>query len=246
MRQHFPRVVLSSLETFHGFLDGYVEGDGWRYKNCDGRGVVSANIALLQEFAGIVGARFTPRPDRPASHLYIADSWLRKHGFQKEEHRTDLIESRWVKVQRVVPCHSGGKKPHTVYSFQCDPYPTFLINGHLSHNCEHHLLPFYGKVHVAYIPNGKIIGLSKIPRLVDMFARRLQVQERLTTQIAEALEDALEPRGVAVVVEGAHLCMLMRGVQKQGASMVTSHVMGAFRTDRATRAEFMALIKNGG
>ena len=111
--------------------------------------------------------------------------------------------------------------------------------------CEHHLLPFYGKVHVAYIPNGKIVGLSKIPRLVDMFARRLQVQERLTTQIAEALETALEPKGVAVVVEGAHLCMQMRGVQKQDASMVTSHVMGAFRTDRATRAEFMALIKSG-
>ena len=112
--------------------------------------------------------------------------------------------------------------------------------------CEHHLLPFYGKVHVAYIPNGRIVGLSKIPRLVDMFARRLQVQERLTTQIAEALEEALMPRGVAVVVEGAHLCMLMRGVQKQGASMITSHVMGAFRTDRATRAEFMALIKGNG
>jgi GTP cyclohydrolase I len=112
--------------------------------------------------------------------------------------------------------------------------------------CEHHLLPFYGKVHVAYIPNGKIIGLSKIPRLVDMFARRLQVQERLTTQIAEALEDALHPKGVAVVVEGAHMCMLMRGVQKQGATMVTSHVMGAFRTDRATRQEFMALVKGNG
>ncbi len=109
--------------------------------------------------------------------------------------------------------------------------------------CEHHLLPFYGKVHVGYIPNGRIVGLSKIPRLVDMFARRLQVQERLTTQIAEALEDALTPKGVAVVVEGAHLCMLMRGVQKQNALMVTSHVMGAFRSDRATRAEFMALIK---
>jgi len=109
--------------------------------------------------------------------------------------------------------------------------------------CEHHLLPFYGKVHVAYIPNGRIVGLSKIPRLVDMFARRLQVQERLTIQIAEALEESLMPRGVAVVVEGTHLCMLMRGVQKQSASMVTSHVMGAFRTDRATRAEFMALVK---
>ena len=112
--------------------------------------------------------------------------------------------------------------------------------------CEHHLLPFFGKAHVAYIPNGKIVGLSKIPRLVDMFSRRLQVQERLTTQIAEALEEALQPRGVAVVVEGAHMCMRMRGVQKQESSMVTSHVMGAFRTDRATRQEFMALVKGNG
>ena len=112
--------------------------------------------------------------------------------------------------------------------------------------CEHHLLPFYGKVHVAYIPNGRIVGLSKIPRLVDMFARRLQVQERMTTQIAEALEEALSPKGVAVVVEGVHLCMLMRGVQKQSAQMVTSHVMGAFRTDLATRQEFMALVKGTG
>ncbi len=112
--------------------------------------------------------------------------------------------------------------------------------------CEHHLLPFYGKVHAAYIPNGKIVGLSKIPRLVDMFARRLQVQERLTIQIAEALEEALQPKGVAVVVEGAHMCMLMRGVQKQSASMVTSHVMGVFRSDRATRQEFMSLIDRNG
>jgi len=113
-------------------------------------------------------------------------------------------------------------------------------------SCEHHMLPFFGKAHVAYIPDGRIVGLSKIPRLVDMFARRLQVQERLTTQIAEAIEDALQPRGVAVVVEGSHMCMLMRGVQKQNASMVTSHVKGAFRTDRATRQEFMALVKGDG
>lgn len=112
--------------------------------------------------------------------------------------------------------------------------------------CEHHMLPFFGKAHVAYIPDGKIVGLSKIPRLVDMFARRLQVQERMTTQIAEALETALQPIGVAIVVEGAHMCMRMRGVQKQESSMVTSHVMGSFRTDRATRQEFMAIIKRNG
>jgi len=112
--------------------------------------------------------------------------------------------------------------------------------------CEHHMLPFFGKAHVAYIPKGKIVGLSKIPRLVDMFARRLQVQERMTTQIAEALETALQPKGVAIVVEGVHMCMRMRGVEKQESSMVTSHVMGTFRTDRATRQEFMALVKGNG
>lgn len=112
--------------------------------------------------------------------------------------------------------------------------------------CEHHLLPFFGKAHVAYVPNGRIVGLSKIPRLVDMFSRRLQVQERLTIQIAEALEEALQPQGVAVVLEGSHMCMLMRGVQKQQAEMVTSHVKGVFRTDRATRQEFMALVKGKG
>ena len=108
--------------------------------------------------------------------------------------------------------------------------------------CEHHLLPFFGSVHVGYIPNGKIIGLSKIPRLIEMYSRRLQVQERLTKEIAEALENALHPKGVAVVIEGAHMCMMMRGVQKQNATMVTSHMMGTFRDDRSTRQEFMALV----
>jgi GTP cyclohydrolase I len=112
--------------------------------------------------------------------------------------------------------------------------------------CEHHLLPFYGHVHVGYIPDGKIIGLSKIPRLIEMYARRLQVQERLTKDIAEALENALHPRGVAVVIEGMHMCMMMRGVEKQNATMITSHMMGTFRADRATRQEFTALIKDRG
>lgn len=108
--------------------------------------------------------------------------------------------------------------------------------------CEHHLLPFHGRCHVGYLPKGRVIGLSKIPRLVDVFARRLQVQERLTTQIAECLQEALQPRGVAVVIDAVHLCMAMRGVAKQNSHAITSAMMGGFRTDRACRAEFMGLI----
>lgn len=112
--------------------------------------------------------------------------------------------------------------------------------------CEHHLLPFFGKCHIAYMPSKKIVGLSKLPRLVEMFARRLQVQERLTTQIAQTLNDVLQPRGVAVVIEALHLCMLMRGVEKQNSKAVTSAMLGAFRDRPETRAEFMELIKSRG
>jgi GTP cyclohydrolase IA len=107
--------------------------------------------------------------------------------------------------------------------------------------CEHHLLPFFGKVHVAYIPNGKVIGLSKIPRLIDVFARRLQVQERLTMQIAECIRQAIQPEGVGVVIEARHLCMMMRGVEKQQSTTRTSTLLGALRDDDRARAEFLTL-----
>ena len=110
--------------------------------------------------------------------------------------------------------------------------------------CEHHLLPFFGKCHIAYIPNGKIVGLSKIPRLIEVFSRRLQVQERLTVQIAEALEARLHPQGVAVVVEGFHLCMMMRGVQTQNAYATTSSMLGVFRNQQKTREEFLQLLRH--
>jgi GTP cyclohydrolase I len=112
--------------------------------------------------------------------------------------------------------------------------------------CEHHLLPFFGKAHVAYIPNGKIVGLSKIPRLVEVFARRLQVQERLTEQIARAVEDVLEPHGVGVVIEAYHLCMMMRGVEKQNSKTITSALRGTFRDDAKTREEFLYLAHASG
>ena len=108
--------------------------------------------------------------------------------------------------------------------------------------CEHHLLPFFGKCHVAYLPSGKIIGLSKVPRLVDAFSRRLQVQERLTTQIAQCIDEALKPTGVAVVIEALHLCMSMRGVEKQSSFTTTSSMVGSFKDDARTRSEFLSLL----
>ena len=110
--------------------------------------------------------------------------------------------------------------------------------------CEHHMLPFFGKVHVAYIPNGKVIGLSKIPRLIEIFSRRLQIQERFTTQIAESIQNAIQPLGVGVVVEARHLCMMMRGVEKQHSSAVTSSMLGCFRDEQETRTEFLSLIRH--
>ena len=112
--------------------------------------------------------------------------------------------------------------------------------------CEHHLLPFFGRCHVAYIPNQKVIGLSKIPRVVDVFAKRLQIQERLTVQIAEALMERIKPQGVGVIIEAKHLCMIMRGVEKQNSLAVTSHMMGVFRDCELTRAEFLRLVRERG
>jgi len=108
--------------------------------------------------------------------------------------------------------------------------------------CEHHMLPFFGKCHVGYLPSDQVIGLSKIPRIVDMFARRLQVQERLTQQIADTIREAIKPRGVAVVIEAQHLCMMMRGIEKQNSKMVTSAMIGAFRNDSRSRSEFLSLV----
>jgi GTP cyclohydrolase I len=137
------------------------------------------------------------------------------------------------------------KKPEDLLTvFDGEAYDEMILvkDIELYSFCEHHMLPFFGKAHVAYIPNGKIIGLSKLPRLVEIFARRLQNQERLTTQVAEALQNLLEPKGVAVVIEAKHFCMMARGVEKQSSEVTTSALKGLFKKDASTRAEFLRLI----
>jgi GTP cyclohydrolase I len=245
MYQRFPRVVLNSRACMQGFIDGYVDGDGYRMKNTKASTIVSGNIEFLREMAVVIGARFTPSK-QSRSKLYISDRWDRpgwfdKHGFRQEDHRTDLIESEYVDVLSVKRIRAGWRKPYTVYSFTCSPHPTFLIGGHLSHNCEHHLLPFYGKVHIGYIPSRAVVGISKLVRLVDCFSKRLQLQERMTKQIVDAINENLHPYGVAVVVQARHLCMQMRGV-RSGAEIVTSELRGQFER-LETRNEFFEMLR---
>jgi GTP cyclohydrolase I len=246
----FPQVATSSREMMRGFLDGYCDGDGYRVET--GRFIISANKGFLDDLAQYLGTVVAPtsRHRDDCYRVYVSNrwdqaGWYGRHGFRQQSEFYVPFDSTYTTVTDVAHLQRA-KKPYTVYSITCDPYPTFLVAGHLTHNCEHHLLPFFGKCHIAYMPSRKIVGLSKLPRLVEMFARRLQVQERLTTQIAQTLSDVLQPRGVAVVIEALHMCMLMRGVEKQNSKAVTSAMLGAFRENAGTRAEFMELMRSRG
>jgi GTP cyclohydrolase I len=191
------------------------------------------------------------------SRVYVSKRWFQprnpakgfKHGFEPRPQAAHLqrvladVMTRVYRVESIIR-ECATLKSYTMYNFECSPHHSFLANGVLVKNCEHHLLPFFGKCHIAYVPGDKLIGLSKIPRLVDAFAHRLQVQERLTTQIAGALNDQVRPLGVACVIEASHLCLMMRGVQKQNARAVTSSMLGVFRSSDKTRAEFLTLIRS--
>ena len=161
-----------------------------------------------------------------------------REGLVKTPNRVSKAYAELLSGYRTDPCTLLNNAIFTVKNDQM----VIVKNIEFYSLCEHHLLPFFGHVHVAYIPKGQVIGLSKIPRIVEMFARRLQVQERLTQQIAEFIQESIRPQGVAVIVEGQHLCMMMRGVKKQEASMTTSAMEGAFRNHLETRMEFLNRI----
>jgi GTP cyclohydrolase I len=242
----FPTVVTASQEMMQGFLDGYVEGDG--SKCGTGNRIITANGTFARELAGYLQ---TPvgRGRGDIKTVYVSSRWHEpgwkgKHGFRQQSEWYVPADSEYAEVVSVEPTPKS-KKPTTVYSFKCEPHPTFLVGGHLTHNCEHHILPFIGKAHLAYIPKGRVVGLSKLARVVEGYARRPQLQERLTAQIADALYDDLGSRGALVVIEADHSCMTMRGVQKPGSITVTSASRGLFEEDATRRAEAMALIHQG-
>ena len=164
-----------------------------------------------------------------------------REGLQKTPHRVAKSWATFVKGYKQTPEEVVGD---AIFNEQCDEVIAVKDIDFFS-LCEHHLLPFKGVAHVGYLPEKKIIGLSKIPRIVDIYARRLQVQERLTQQVADALQDVLSPKGVAVVIEAEHLCMQMRGVEKKSSFMITSAVRGAFRENNKTREEFLSIIGKG-
>ena len=164
-----------------------------------------------------------------------------REGLQKTPHRVAKSWTTFAKGYKQTPEEVVGD---AVFNERCDEVVAVKDIDFFS-LCEHHLLPFKGVAHVGYLPDEKIIGLSKIPRIVDIFARRLQVQERLTQQVADALQDVLNPKGVAIVIEAEHLCMQMRGVEKKSSFMITSAVRGAFRENNKTREEFLSIIGKG-
>jgi GTP cyclohydrolase I len=189
----------------------------------------------------------TPHPMNSQNLLFSLRTLIAEAGENPDREVLRDTPQRFLKTWKEIL--SGYREnPHEVLENSIFPDTVedmvILRNIEFYSLCEHHLLPFLGKCHVAYIPDGKIVGLSKIVRMIEIFSRRLQVQERLTREIASSIEQHLEPKGVAVVMEATHLCMVMRGIKKEGALAITSSMLGAFRSSEATRAEFLSLIRS--
>ena len=245
-----PKVVLENEDIFKGFLHGYIDGDGSIYKDKNGKfkyaRIYSYNKAFLEDLAKVLNTK-VGRQKENEYVVNIPTQWLfdlkRKRYYKPFISSKEAFEFKnyeFAAVKKIK--RKEGHKYYIVYNFSCFPYNTFIINGVWVHNCEHHLLPFIGKAHVAYIPDKKITGLSKIVRVVEVLSKRLQVQERLTTEIADVIDKKLKPKGVMVVIEAEHLCMSMRGVKKPGTITTTSVVRGIFRKNPKTRQEGLSLI----
>ncbi len=242
----FPTVVTSSQEMMQGFLDGYVDGDGTSSGPAQNRSsIITADGRVARELAEYLQ---TPvgRGRGDICTVYVSSRWHQpgwygKHGFRQQSEGYVPHDSRYVQVEAVEPTPQS-TKPYDVYSFKCEPHPTFLVGGHLTHNCEHHLLPMTGRASAAYLPAGRVVGFSEIVRLVEGYAARPQLQERLTAQVADALHGGLGSRGSLVVVEAGHTCMAATGAWRPGTTAVTSAARGLFAEDPARRAEVMAAI----
>ena len=250
-RFHLPEICTHYYSVWRGFIEGYLATDGTHYVSdkAEYKRIISANENFIEELCDFLKKRVpkgrlshvSTRPCysvgvTPAEHTH---EWFRKHGFSKEEFSLDLGESSFVEVVSIEEIN----KPTKVYSFKCKEHPTFCINGVLTHNCEHHFVAFMGEAFVAYIPNEKVIGLSKINRIVEFFSRRPQVQERLTEQIFHTLCYLLETENVAVVIKAAHFCVKLRGVEDVNSDTITSRLGGAFLEKEKLRDEFYQAIK---
>jgi GTP cyclohydrolase I len=250
---HFPRVVLRSREMMDGFLDGYCDGDGYDTKRNQARSILTSNTDFAHQLAALLGTKPVVHNKKGMWSVYVSKNWHRsgwygRPGYQREDVPLLPGDAGWVEIESIRGIAARGGRPFRVYSIDCEPHSTFLVSGVQVKNCEHHLVPFAGRAHVAYIPgeDGRITGLSKLARLVDGLAKKPQVQERLTTEIADALMDALDPLGVFVVIEAEHLCMSMRGIKKPGSLTITSAVRGLFKENPATRAEAMSFLGQPG
>lgn len=252
---HLPEIATVNYDCWRDFLDGYLDTDGTRYRGKQSYDrIMSSNESFIREIRDFMRLCMPKGRSNAASNklnyatniskrLYNQE-WFDKHGFDRYQKQIDLGESETVKVIGIEKI----EKPIKVYSFTCDGDHTFCVSGVLTHNCEHHNLPFFGKYWFAYIPNpkGRILGISKIGRVVDYCSARMQVQERLThdivDMIAEALGEENPPLGIALVMRGQHLCKTMRGARKKG-EMTSSYLTGLFKTENALRAEFMNFVK---
>ncbi|MCK5613814.1 GTP cyclohydrolase I, partial [Candidatus Pacearchaeota archaeon] len=246
-----PEIVKHDISVCRGFLAGYIDGDGTRNFGVtpDGRKwgvnnsyvIASANKEFLLELAEMLQSNFkwTDRREREGNGgMYISPTWENKHGFKQEDFHLDIGESEWIKVKNI----ETEEKMTTVYSFKCEEYPTFLVNGILTHNCEHHFVTVCGYAHIAYVPHKKVIGLSKMNRIVDYFGNRPQVQERLNEQIQKYLSHVLETNNVAVVIDAVHFCVRARGIKDSSSVTRTASLGGIFKNTPEARAEFFSTI----